>query len=179
MRNVAQAAGINQATLLYHFKDKEALIVALVDELISRLRQRARRSQPGELVPGDPFAGFDAHLESMREALLSAPEVFVAFNEISTRAIRDPSIAAKIQSVEQEWTDYVRSVLEPAIPDRREADAAAQATIVFLRGLSARAASDGTLAGLLAQRPGSRSAWKQLASTVDEFVALMHARARR
>jgi AcrR family transcriptional regulator len=172
VRDVADAVGINQATLLYHVRDKETLIIAMVDELIARLR--SHNATNDERATG--FGAFDAHVRTLRDLYLDDPAVYVALTEIATRSIRDQRIAAKIAAVEREWTGYVTHLLRLAAPraDAQSLATTAAATIVFLRGIAAKTAGDGTLAALLA-RPGSR---RRIAvpifTAVDTYLALVH-----
>lgn len=172
---MARAAGINQATLLYHFEDKEQLIVALVDELVARMRA-FNAGLPA--VASGPLAAFESHLHVLRELFRTNPEIYVAFNEIAARAIRDRRIALKIAAAEQDWLEFVGSLLSIAFP-AAEASATrsiARASIVFVRGLVATAAGDGTLTALLERRKPGREAFERVCAEVDTYLALVRAR---
>lgn len=175
IREIAKDVGINQATLLYHFRDKEELILALVEDLVRRMRSFNEGRYPLE---AGSFGGFDGHLRTLRELFSSAPEIYVAFNEIALRAIRDRRIADKLCRAEQEWHGYVSSLLQTAVTgrDRAAVDALAHATIVFVRGVAAKAAGDGTLAALLARRAKRGSAIEELHQSFETFTELVHAR---
>lgn len=177
VRDIAQDVGINQATLLYHFRDKEELILALVDELVGRMRSLNEGRYPDEI---GSFAGFDGHMQTLRELFSSAPEVYVAFNEIALRAIRDRRIARKLAAAEIDWHDYVSSLLRAALPEHEAhaVDALAYASIVFVRGVAAKAAGDGTLAALLGRRDERKDALEQLRQSFETFTELVHARPR-
>lgn len=170
---MAAVVGINQATLLYHFRDKEALIIAMVDALIARLR--AVNDGKYAVEPGS-LGGFDAHLRSLCELYLDDPGIYAALTEIATRSIRDERIAGKIAEVEREWTGYITHLLRtgaPAVPFER-VEGIAAATIVFLRGVAAKAAGDGTLAALLARPRARRRIAAPLFAAVDAYVDLVH-----
>ena len=172
IRDIAEAVGINQATLLYHFQDKEELIVALVDNLIAKLRSFNEGHYAIE--PGS-FAAFDAHLRTLRELFVSTPEIYVALNEIAVRAIRHPKIAAKIAAVEDNWTRYIGTLLHAAVPNAEAADVAATAlaAVVFVRGISAKATGDGTLALLIARGKGRKAASRRIEIAINTFAALV------
>jgi AcrR family transcriptional regulator len=169
---VAQAVGINQATLLYHFRDKEELIVAVVDELIGRFRSV---NEGRYAVLPDSFDGFDAHLRTLGELFVSMPEMYVALNEIAVRAIRHEKIAAKIAAVEADWTAYVGMLLRAAAPsaDSTTVAALALATVVFVRGVSAKAIGDGTLAALTARAKGRKTAARRIQGAFTTYAAMV------
>jgi TetR/AcrR family transcriptional repressor of bet genes len=172
VRDVAQAVGINQATLLYHFRDKEDLIVSLVDDLIGRFRSV---NEGRYVVQSGSFDGFDAHLQTLSGLFVSSPEIYVALNEIAVRAIRHEKIAAKVAAVEGTWADYIGTLLHAAAPDAdAEAVAAtALATVVFVRGVSAKAAGDGTLATLMAHAKGRKPAARRIQVVMHTYAALV------
>jgi TetR/AcrR family transcriptional repressor of bet genes len=172
VRDVAQAVGINQATLLYHFRDKEQLIVSLVDDLIGRFRSV---NEGRYAVTSGSFAGFEAHLQTLSGLFVSSPEIYVALNEIAARAMRHPKIAAKIAAVEADWADYIGTLLHAAAPDAgaEAVAAAALATVVFVRGVSAKAAGDGTLTTLMARAKGRKQAARRIAVTLNTYAAFV------
>jgi AcrR family transcriptional regulator len=169
------AADINQATLLYHFQDKEQLIVALVDQLVSRMRAF---NDALPRVESGPLAAFEGHLRILQELFRTNPEIYVAFNEIATRAIRDPRIAMKIAAAEQDWMGFVSSLLNVASADTEPAatQSVARATIVFVRGLAATAAGNGTLNALLQRLDTQHDAFERLRCEVDAYIDLVRAR---
>jgi AcrR family transcriptional regulator len=169
------AAGINQATLLYHFEDKEQLIVALVDELVARMRS-FNDALPAQVAGA--LAAFEAHLRILQELFRTRPEIYVAFNEIAARAIRDPRIAMKLAAAEQDWMEFVASLLSVATPDTELSaiNSVARATIVFVRGVAATAAGDGTLTALVERRAPGQVAFGKVRSAIDAYIALVRAR---
>jgi AcrR family transcriptional regulator len=173
--DIAKDVGINKATLLYHFSDKEELIIALVDELVGRMRALNEGRNPVEI---GSLAGFEAHMRILRELFSSAPEIYVAFNEIALRAIRDRRIARKLAAAERDWHDYVSSLLGAAAREgeRDAVSALAYTSIVFVRGVAAKAAGDGTLATLLGRRDERKAAIEQLRQSFETFTELVRAR---
>ena len=175
IRDVAVEVGINQATLLYHFRDKEELIVALVDDLVARMRGLNEGQYPIE--PGS-LGAFESHLRTLLELFYSKPEIYVAFNEIGARAIRDRRIAVKLAAVEEDWGSYIASLLRAAASQapQRSIEALARLTVIYVRGLVAKAAGDGTLATLLARRAGRTQARTDLRAAADTLIELVRAR---
>jgi AcrR family transcriptional regulator len=172
VRDIATTVGINQATLLYHFRDKEELIVALVDDLIGRLRSL----NEGYTIEPGSFAAFDAHLRTLGELYASKPEIYVVFNEIGVRAFRHAKIAAKLAAVEEDWTQYIGVLLRAAhtTADDTVIAATAHATVVFVRGVAAKAAGDGTLATLMTRGKGRAAAARRIILTLDAYAGLVH-----
>ena len=145
VRDVAEGAGINQATLLYHFPDKEELIVAVIGHIIEKARAWIlREADPRE----DSFEGY---LRAVGELLSSQPEIFVALNEIAARATRHPKIAAALGIYREGWLHYAEVMLRRAAPKASPSavKAAASMAIVFLEGLRIHASSTGALATFL------------------------------
>lgn len=171
MRDVATTVGINQATLLYHFRDKEELIVALVDDLIGRLRSL----NEGYATEAGSFVGFDAHLQTLGNLYASKPEIYVALNEIGVRALRHERIAAKLAAVEEDWAQYIGMLLRAAraTADDAAVAAVAHATVVFVRGVSAKAAGDGTLATLMTRGKGRAAAARRITFALDAYAGLV------
>jgi AcrR family transcriptional regulator len=172
VRDVAQAVGINQATLLYHFRDKEELIVAIVDDLIGRFRSV---NEGRYTVPPGSFEGFDAHLRTLGELFVSMPEIYVALNEIAVRAMRHEKIAVKIAAVEKDWAAYIGVLLRAAVPhaDSTEVTAMALATVIFVRGVSAKAVGDGTLATLMAGTKGRIPVARRIQGALSTYAAIV------
>ena len=172
MRDIATTVGINQATLLYHFRDKEELIVALVDDLIERLTSL---NEDYAIEPGS-FAAFNAHLRTLGELYASKPEIYVVLNEIGVRALRHAKIAAKLAAVEEDWAQYIGALLRAAhATDDAEIAAAAHATVVFVRGVGAKAAGDGTLATLMTRGKGRAAAARRIVLILDTYAGLVRA----
>jgi AcrR family transcriptional regulator len=173
VRDIATTVGINQATLLYHFRDKEELIVALVDDLIERLTSL----NEGYAIEPGSFAAFNAHLRTLGELYASKPEIYVVLNEIGVRALRHAKIAAKLAAVEEDWAQYIGALLRAAhaTADDAAIAAAAQATVVFVRGVGAKAAGDGTLATLMTRGKGRAAAARRIVLILDTYAGLVHA----
>jgi AcrR family transcriptional regulator len=175
VRDVAIKVGINQATLLYHFSDKEELIVALVDELVGRMRSLNEGQYA--IAPGS-LGAFESHLRTLLELFIANPAIYVAFNEIGARAIRDRRIAVKLAAVEQDWVTYISSLLRAAAATAPQnlIDALARSTVIYVRGIVAKAAGDGTLATLVARRAGRMQAHADLGAAVETLIDMVRAR---
>ena len=164
VRDVADAVGINQATLLYYFPDKETLITAVANDIIARFRafnQEAAASASGDL--------YEQHLSVTRDLIIKHPALYVGIAEIAVRAIRSPQIAACIADADAQWTSFIGSLLSakyPHAPARRISTAAA-ATISQIRGVSITAAGNGTLTSLLRRDGGFKQAKARIVAELD------------
>lgn len=173
LRDVAADVGINSATLVYYYPDKEELIVAVVHAIIARFR--AANEERG-VDPSHPGA-FVEHLRAIRDALVASPELYVALCEAALRARRHPRIAAALTEIVTGWTAFVRVLLDAAVPETpaRERAAAASTTASFFWGLGLRANADGRFAALLAGGDGAGAAATAIRAAVDGYEAQVRA----
>jgi AcrR family transcriptional regulator len=171
LRDVADAVGINSATLVYHVRGKEALIVEVVREIIARFR--AFNDERG--VDLDSPSGLGLHLAALRDNLVAAPQLYIVLCEVAVRARRHPAIAATLEEALAGWTWVFRRLFAAAAPGASGADVAtwSSATIAFFWGLSLRANADGTLATLLAGGDGADRAAATVRTAVDGYAALV------
>jgi len=171
LRDVAAAVGINSATLVYHVRGKEALIVDVVREIIARFR--ALNDQRG--VDLDSPSGLGLHLAAIRDNLVAAPALFVVLAEVAVRARRHPAIAIALDEAVAAWTWVFRRLFAAAAPGAGAADVAtwSSATIAFLWGVSLRANADGTFAALLRGGDGAGRAAATLRAAVDGYEAVL------
>jgi len=139
VRMVATSAGMNHATLLHYFPNKQALVEAVVDQLLEQLRGEGR--QHGE---PSPWEALSHEFEDLKRRLDRDPSFFVALNEIQLRAYRDPRIARSLQHLYESWRHYLTSVIERGIavgqfrPDRAVAEIV-DVIMVQFRGLGLNA----------------------------------------
>jgi AcrR family transcriptional regulator len=139
VREVAAQAGINNATLHYHFPTKEALIQGVVGHLLEEFRSgRAPRHEGREPTPIDEL---HYEFEDTRYRLRDTPEMYVALMELYVRSRRDPAIARVLESLERRWTKHLAGILERGVrtgvfrPDL-DLDEAAALIMVQIKGLT-------------------------------------------
>lgn len=172
IREVAEAVGINQATLLYHYPDKEELIVAVIGDIIERIR--AHNLRDIEIRRGS-FSAFETNLHALGDLIVSSPEIMVAMNEIAVRAARHDKIAAALSSYRQAWLDYIKTLLRAGAPEAKPAaiDEAAYLTLTFLLGLRIDASATGALTTLLKRGKGRTDVARRIRSQIDAFCTLV------
>jgi AcrR family transcriptional regulator len=143
IREVAAAAGINNATLHYYFPHKEDLIQGVVDYLLEEFKtRRAPERVVGQLGPKEELA---REFEETRLRLSEAPEMYVVLTELAARSLRDPAIARILRKLEGSWRSDLGSILQRGVDARVfrpdiDLDATATAIMVQLKGIAYHAA---------------------------------------
>jgi len=96
-RAVADAVGVNVATLHYHFPTKEDLIGAVLDEELTRRFREA----PASRLPEDatPQQILTAHFAGVRHWARTAPDVQVVWHEFWLRSMRDKALRDGVKNV--------------------------------------------------------------------------------
>lgn len=104
MREVADRAGVNIATVHYYFGGKEQLIHAAYLEL----QQRFRATIGTEGSAADRLTD---HLHSVSDMLLGDDALRSVLSEIALRARRDPELHEAIGSAEATWFSELEQLL--------------------------------------------------------------------
>src|SRR3979411_3362779 len=95
-RDVADAVGVNIATLHYYFPTKESLIRGVVEHAMGRFRST--------LAPhGSPAGQLRNHLRAVRKLLRDEPEGGAGMGELALRSARDPATARLMGEACQAW----------------------------------------------------------------------------
>jgi AcrR family transcriptional regulator len=111
-QEVAKQAGINNATLYYHFPTKEALIQAVVMHLTEELKKT--RGLPKD-APANAREELRLEFEDIRELLRTQPKLFVVLTELSLRGLRDPVIERMGKSRDDFWRVHLSSIIERGV----------------------------------------------------------------
>jgi AcrR family transcriptional regulator len=111
-QEVAKQAGINNATLYYHFPTKEALIQGVVSHLIGELKKP--RGLPKD-APATAREELRLEFEDVRELLRTQPKLFVVLTELSLRGLRDPVIDKIGKSRDDFWRIHLSSVIRRGV----------------------------------------------------------------
>ena len=136
-RDVATRAGVNIATLHYYFATKEALIAGVVTHISDQFRVvHAPRLYTGV---GTPLQRLRQEFADARFYQVERPELWLAINELSLRALRDPAIASILHRLDRHWYVSLDTIIVEGIDTgdfRANLDSAVVTDILlgFLRG---------------------------------------------
>lgn len=158
VRDVAQEAGINNATLHYYFPTKEALIQSVVEHLMQEFQtNRAPRAIETEAAP-TPLDALRLEFEDLRYRFLNMPDMFIVLTELAVRSRRDPVIAQIMKEVDAYWHAYLLGLLQRGVHEG-----------VFRQGLDLDAAAAAIMAQLKAV--GYQATAAMDAAQVDRLIA--------
>lgn len=152
-REVAERVGVHPAMLHYHFATKEALVEAVVQELVRRLDE--------SLLPRDdasepPARVLHRYLHALCARMRREPELFVTLGEFYLRAGRYPALARVLAEAEQGWRRCLVGLMRGGVkqgafrPDL-DGEAAAEVLFAFLKGSALAAGGGGPPKGAVAQ----------------------------
>lgn len=137
IRQVAQAAGIDNGTLHYHFPNKEALIQSVVEYLVQDLeKNRCEDNFKNETALDELRMEF----EDIRLRLHESPEQFIVLSELAIRSWRDAEVAKLFKPLDDGWYAHLTALLNRGIEEgvfRKDLDISlcARAIMVALRGI--------------------------------------------
>ena len=138
MREVANRAGMNHATLHYYFAGKEALIDGVLHYIVEELSIGHDASAKTEACsPRQRIADyFSRILRQMRDQ----PEMFIVLTEINARSLRDSRLRSVMARHDRGWNRFLSAVLKEGIQKKEfqaalDPDVFAKVIISFLRGL--------------------------------------------
>ncbi|WP_436534677.1 TetR/AcrR family transcriptional regulator [Actinoplanes sp. HUAS TT8] len=138
VRDVADRVEINIATLHYYFPSKEALVAAVVRDVVGTLER-----MPAGTSEDDPAVALARHLEHVLRRFETDRDQLVVLNECYARAGRDPVLRDILLVSDEAWAGFLRAILE-AGRDRGQfradldPDAAVVLIIGFLKSLLAQ-----------------------------------------
>jgi len=135
-RQVADEAGINVATLHYYFPTKEALVQGVVDYVLASLSSTSPTDEEAPTAAEALRFEFDDFNRRLRES----PEQFTVMTEISSRASRDPAIAAILARMGVAWHAHLSGILARGVKEgvfraNIDVDQTARAIMMQIRGL--------------------------------------------
>ncbi|MEV6848730.1 TetR/AcrR family transcriptional regulator [Actinoplanes sp. NPDC051411] len=135
VRDVADQVGINIATLHYYFPTKEALVAAVVQQIVGTL-DRVPPSGPAR----DPRTVLTEHLAHILGRFEADRDEFVVLNELYARSGRDPELRATLLVNDAAWAGFLRAIFQDG-RDRGQfradldPDGAAVLVVGFLKSL--------------------------------------------
>ncbi len=137
-QDVAAAAGINNASLLYHFSSKEALIQGVVSHLVEQMRGEA--VQPAH-EPGSAIQALRHEFAGVGKLLARSPKFFIVLTELALRAKRDPAIRKLTESRDDFWRTRLTAIIKRGIKEGSfrsgvQVDAVVTALIAQIKGIA-------------------------------------------
>jgi AcrR family transcriptional regulator len=143
-QEVAEQAGINNATLSYHFRTKEELIRGVLQYLGDELQKTPERPIGR---PSTALEELRLEFKSMGRLLVKRPKLFLVLTELSLRALRDPELGKGMRMLDHSWQGHLSRILEDGKKEgtlRRDIDAytAAQALMAQIKGIGFHALID-------------------------------------
>jgi AcrR family transcriptional regulator len=106
-RDIANAVGVNIATLHYHFPTKEALVRGVVAHAFTRFRSTLTSD-------GTAADQLRQHFSGLRRLAREEPDLFAVMGELALRAPRDPTIGTLMQATDDAWHGMMRTLLRRA-----------------------------------------------------------------
>jgi AcrR family transcriptional regulator len=136
-QEVAREAGINNATLFYHFSTKEELIQAVMQHLGEEFSKTPAR--PAD-KPATAVEELRLEFASVGDLLRERPKLFLVLTELSLRGLRDPVIENVVRNMDEFWRQHLTGVIRLGIEQgafRSEIDveAAAVAIMAQIKGI--------------------------------------------
>jgi AcrR family transcriptional regulator len=138
MREIAERAGMNHATLHYYFAGKEALIDGVLDYIVQELSIGRDRSAETEAM--SPRERLTRHFAQLLRQMREQPEMFIVLSEINARSMRDPGVRSVVAKNDRGWKRFLVEILRDGIPKKEFAadldpDLTASVIISLVRGL--------------------------------------------
>ncbi len=136
-RDIAARAGVNIATLHYYFVTKEALVSGVADYISEQFRTvHAPQIYTGA---GTPLERLRQEFADTRYYRTECPAIWMAVQELTQHAERDPAIASIIQRLEHHWYASIDRILIDGVEEgvfRPDLDisAATHILLAFARG---------------------------------------------
>ena len=114
-RDVAELAGVNHATIHYHFKDKERLIEAVVHHIVQQMYESDTAGLPESDLNGREkiTAVFQRNMAQRDKH----PERFAIMAELTLRASRHPQIGEMLVNLDQTIFRQMEELVAEGITD--------------------------------------------------------------
>ncbi|NMO13746.1 TetR/AcrR family transcriptional regulator [Pyxidicoccus fallax] len=116
---IAKAAGLGPGLVHYHFSGKQEILLTLVGQLASRVRERVE-TRLAKLKSDDSRARVDAFIDAfLSRGEDAAPEAVASWVTISAEAIRQPEVRAAYEAVVRADLARLESLVADVVGRRR------------------------------------------------------------
>lgn len=134
---IAVAAGLAPGLIHYHFRDKNEILVALVESLSGYARERFERRAESATTPQERLRAYlDARLAYGPDA---KPDAVAAWVMIGEQAVRDPDVREVYQRAVGNELALIRSLLKASLIDQgkrtRKVEPLAVGLLAFVEGV--------------------------------------------
>lgn len=137
-QRIAHAAGLTPGLIHYHFASKQEVLLALVELLARRARERIEKHRRRAKNDREHLHAF---LDGMLQVGAGAdPQAVTAWVVVTAEAIREPKVARAVRAVLASWQRESEQLCMPLAKDRRVAAKAAAALVAFVQGCFVQAA---------------------------------------
>ena len=162
-REVAQAVGVNIATLHYYFPSKEDLISAVIGHAMSRFQSTLA-------VSGPAARRLRGHFEGLRRLSRDEPELFAVMGELMLRSSRDRALAEIVGKTDAFWHASLRKLIKDAqtegvVPRSVDPEGMASVIVATLKGVY-----------LLPVGPGPPAGFEKALHQLESVLGLRRAR---
>lgn len=113
VRDVADRATVNNATLYYYFPTKEGLIQGVAEFLVQQLE--AMHTPSGVSREMTALDELRIYFENFVMTLQDAPDLLRVMTELLLRARRDPHVHEILTQSDARWHDYLAGLLDRGI----------------------------------------------------------------
>jgi len=139
VRDVAEGAGVNIATLHYYFPEKEALIIGVVEHILQSFIASNPLHQ--KVVPHSAVDQIRAVVANQEKRIRDNPETYIILTEITSRAHRNSAIQAKLAEMEAGWRAFLGRLIvaghaDGSIPSHIDPVTTASLLTAVIRGVN-------------------------------------------
>lgn len=137
---IAKASGLGSGLVHYHFRDKQEILLTLVEQLSARVRARVE-ARLARVKGDDAKARVDAFLDAFLATGTDAdPAAVASWVTISAEAIRQPEVRAIYEKVVRMDLEHLEELVG-AVTGKRRARAVAAGLFAAIQGYFVLAAS--------------------------------------
>lgn len=111
MRNVAQRAALDHATLHHYFAGRAEILSGVMEYIVNDLA--VGQFGPSAEVP--PDRRLEAHVNALLSQMLGSPEMYLVLAEIALRAQRNDEVRRVKATFDAEWRSFIVRHVRAAI----------------------------------------------------------------
>ncbi len=161
---IARAAGLGSGLVHYHFRDKQEILLTLVEQLAARVRERVA-ARLARVKEGDKHGRVEAFVEAYLATGSDAdPAAVASWVTISAEAIQQPEVRALYEKVVRADLEHLEELVG-AVTGKRRARAVAAGLFAAIQGYFVLSAS---VPGLVPPGSAASTVKRMAAGLLDE-----------